>query len=239
MSRTRLSTPRTTTTTSSCLALTFLAQSLTGHGENIPTDFPPSDHTHEYVEVNNGAGKTLDVEISDILDAIASMQSEIGALQGNLTFGGTVDMSTDQIVSVTDAATDAGFSLGAIPTPPPNGSLNIYFIAIKAGDFGGDTYNSGDWLVSQDQAGGYSGVHFDATVSVDWSEIGNKPTDYPPSDHTHDIADVNGLQDALDDKTASGHTHEIADIDGLEAEAGWQGVYRANQRRHLLRIARD
>ena len=184
--------------------------------ENIPTEFPPADHTHEYVEVNNGAGKTLDVEISDILDAIASMQSEIGALQGNLTFGGTVDMSTDQIVSVTDAATDVGFSLGAIPTPPPNGSLNIYFIAIKAGDFGGDTYNSGDWLVSQDQAGGYSGVHFDATVSVDWSEIGNKPTEFDPSPHTHDISDVNGLQTALDGLSADGHGHEIDDVNGLQ-----------------------
>jgi len=184
--------------------------------ENVPTEFPPEQHDHEYTEVNNGAGKTLDVEISDINDAIAQMQSDIGALQGNLTFGGTVDLSTNQIVSVTDAATSAGFSVGPIPTPPPSGSLNVYFIAVVAGTFDGDQYNSGDWLVSQDQAGGWSGVQFDATVSVDWGEIGNKPTEYPPEAHTHEISDVTGLQTALDGKSDDGHTHIIDDVTGLQ-----------------------
>jgi hypothetical protein len=183
--------------------------------ENVPTEFPPEQHDHEYTEVNNGAGKTLDVEISDINDAIAQMQSEIGALQGNLTFGGTADMATGQIVSVTDAATAAGFAVGNIPTPPPAGSLNIYFIAVVAGTFDGDQYNSGDWLVSQDTSG-WSGVHFDATVSVDWGEIGNKPTEFPPEAHTHVIDDVTGLQTALDGKSDDGHTHVIDDVTGLK-----------------------
>ena len=182
---------------------------------NVPSEFNPAPHDHEYTEVNNGAGKTLDVEITDINDAIAQMQSEIGALQGNLTFGGTADMATGQIVSVTDAATTAGFAVGNIPTPPPAGSLNIYFIAVVAGTFDGDQYNSGDWLVSQDTSG-WSGVHFDATVSVDWGEIGNKPTEFPPEPHNQDISTINGLQTALDGKSDDGHTHVIADVTGLQ-----------------------
>lgn len=186
--------------------------------DNVPSEFPPEQHDHDYTEVNNGAGKTLDVEIADILTHLANLDSEIGALQGNLTFGGTVDLSTDTIVSLTDAADNAGFTLGPIPTPPPPGSLNIYFICVAAGDFDGGTYASGDWLVSEDQAGGWAGVHFDSSVTVLWDEIGNKPSVFPPEDHTHDIDDVNGLQDALDNLSADGHTHEIADINGLQTE---------------------
>ena len=37
----------------------------------------------------------------------------------------------------------------------------------------------------------------DAGVS-DWADIENKPTEFPPSAHTHEIAEVTGLQDALD-----------------------------------------
>ena len=32
-----------------------------------------------------------------------------------------------------------------------------------------------------------------------WNDLTDKPADFPPSDHTHEIADVNGLQDALND----------------------------------------
>ena len=34
--------------------------------------------------------------------------------------------------------------------------------------------------------------------------------------HTHEIADVSGLQDALDSKSDDVHTHEIADVSGLQ-----------------------
>jgi len=32
----------------------------------------------------------------------------------------------------------------------------------------------------------------------DWADIENKPTEFPPSAHMHEISQVNGLQDALD-----------------------------------------
>lgn len=184
--------------------------------DNVPTEFPPEQHDHEYTEVNNGAGKTLDVEISDILDHLATIDSELGSLSGNLTFAGTVTMSNTQITSVTAAGTAAGFSVGAIPTPPPSGSENLYFVCEDGGTFDGGTYNSGDWLVSEGQVNGWSGIHFDSTVNVLWGDIGNKPSEFPPEDHNHEIADVNGLQTALDGLSADGHSHEIDDVNGLQ-----------------------
>jgi hypothetical protein len=188
--------------------------------DNIPTEFPPEPHEHEYAEINNGKtgleAKTLEVDIDDIWSELAALESEIGALQGNLTFAGTVKMSNGTITQVTDAGQAAGFSVGAIPADPPSGSNNLYFICEDAGIFDGGNYNSGDWLVSEGQGNGWTGIHFDATVSVTWDEIGGKPTVFPPDDHVHDIADVNGLQDALDNLSADGHTHVIDDVDGLQ-----------------------
>jgi len=185
---------------------------------NIPTEFPPADHDHNYTEINDGAGKDLATELADILQHLSDIDTELGALQGQLTFGGTVDMSTDTITSVTDAAANVGFTAGTIPTPPPTGSENIYFITEKAGSFDGHAYNSGDWLVSEGNAGGWAGVHFDATVTVMWDEVGGKPTEFNPAPHFHDIADVTDLQTALDSKSDDGHTHVIADVDGLQDE---------------------
>lgn len=37
-----------------------------------------------------------------------------------------------------------------------------------------------------------------------WDELTGKPTEFPPTDHTHTVDDVDGLQTALDGKQASG-----------------------------------
>ena len=191
--------------------------------DNVPTEFKPEPHEHEYSEVNDGAGKTLDVEIADILAHLNTIDSELGSLSGNLTFAGTVQMSTNTITSVTDAGSDVGFSVGPIPADPPSGSDNLYFVCENGGSFDGGTYNGGDWLVSEGQGKGWTGIHFDSTINILWDDIGSKPTEFPPEDHTHDIDDVNLLQDALDGKSDDGHTHEIDDIvdlsDALDGKA--------------------
>lgn len=43
--------------------------------------------------------------------------------------------------------------------------------------------------------------------SVDWSGVQHKPSTFTPSAHTHTIANITGLQSALDGKASSGHTH--------------------------------
>jgi len=44
--------------------------------------------------------------------------------------------------------------------------------------------------------------------SVDWSTITNRPTEFNPTAHSHAIADVTGLQTALDTKAESAHNHD-------------------------------
>jgi hypothetical protein len=43
--------------------------------------------------------------------------------------------------------------------------------------------------------------------STAWDDITSKPTEFPPAAHTHEIEDVNGLQDALDN--AGGVTYTL------------------------------
>lgn len=183
--------------------------------DNVPTEFPPEDHEHDYTEVNNGSGETLDVKLGDIDAALAEMQTAIDSLEGNLVYGGTVDAQLGTITSVTQAAIDKGFSTNNIPTPPPTDSDGVYFIVEKGGQFDSVDYNSGDWMISEG-ANGWQAVHFDATVSVTWDQIGGKPTEFPPESHVHVISEVTGLQDALNDKSDDGHSHVIGDVTGLQ-----------------------
>ena len=48
-----------------------------------------------------------------------------------------------------------------------------------------------------------------------WNDLTDKPADFPPSDHTHEIDEVNGLQDALD---AAGGTPAWDDVTGKPTE---------------------
>ena len=44
---------------------------------------------------------------------------------------------------------------------------------------------------------------------VEWDDILNKPSQFPPSPHTHDIEDIIGLQAALDDKASAQSVNEL------------------------------
>lgn len=50
-----------------------------------------------------------------------------------------------------------------------------------------------------------------ASGAPSWDDITDKPADYPPSVHGHEIADVNGLQGALDD---AGNNSEDGEWEG-------------------------
>ncbi len=54
-------------------------------------------------------------------------------------------------------------------------------------------------------------------VSIDWTDVTGKPITFPPSVHTHAIADVTGLQAALDGKSPVGHTHAYSSLTGIPA----------------------
>jgi hypothetical protein len=69
--------------------------------------------------------------------------------------------------------------------------------------------DEGSGVVDVDIPGGGGGP-------VAWGDVTDKPLEFPPEDHDHAIADVTGLQAALDGKSATGHGHAIADVTGLQ-----------------------
>lgn len=82
-----------------------------------------------------------------------------------------------------------------------------------------------------------------ATADFSWNNLAGKPATFTPSAHTHAIADVTGLQAALDGKQAAGsyaaavHGHSIADVTGLQtALDGKQaaGSYAAASHTHVI-----
>ncbi len=75
----------------------------------------------------------------------------------------------------------------------------------------------------------YSVADASGTSSVDWTSVLNKPTTFPPSAHTHVLADVtdvtataaelnyvdgvtSGIQGQLDGKAPTVHTHTLSQI---------------------------
>ena len=56
----------------------------------------------------------------------------------------------------------------------------------------------------------------DPSGNVNWDNVFDKPDTFPPSAHTHDIADTTGLQTTLDGKAATSHTHTIANVTNLQ-----------------------
>lgn len=69
-----------------------------------------------------------------------------------------------------------------------------------------------------------------SSASVAWADITGKPDTFAPSAHTHVVADVTGLQAALDGKQAAGsyaaasHTHTAGQVTGL-ATVATSGAY--------------
>lgn len=59
---------------------------------------------------------------------------------------------------------------------------------------------------------GYSVYTAGAATSVPWSGITDKPDTFTPSEHNHAIANVTGLQTALEGKAPSKHSHVVAEI---------------------------
>lgn len=55
---------------------------------------------------------------------------------------------------------------------------------------------------------GYQPYTAAAAASVPWTGVTGKPDKFTPDTHTHAIADVTGLQDALDGKATKDHVHD-------------------------------
>lgn len=61
---------------------------------------------------------------------------------------------------------------------------------------------------------GYTVYTAGTATSVPWSGVTGKPSTFTPSAHTHTIANITGLQNALNGKANSSHTHSIDNVTG-------------------------
>ena len=52
----------------------------------------------------------------------------------------------------------------------------------------------------------------------DYNKLTNIPTNFAPATHTHEMSDVNGLNDALNGKSDSNHKHTTSDITDFSTE---------------------
>jgi hypothetical protein len=88
--------------------------------------------------------------------------------------------------------------------------LSAYQIAVLYGFIGDEV----DWLESLKGADGAPGApgQQGSPGTTSWNGITDKPSTFAPSTHSHAIADVTGLQTAIDGKAASSHTHAATDI---------------------------
>ena len=69
-----------------------------------------------------------------------------------------------------------------------------------------------------DNSAGWVSISVGSAGSVAWSGVTDKPTVFPPDDHTHAIEDVTGLQDALDDKVDAVAGKGLSEEDYTSAE---------------------
>lgn len=72
-------------------------------------------------------------------------------------------------------------------------------------------------LFEVDDDGAVTPVTEQIAGAASWDTLDGKPLTFPPDPHTHPIADVVGLQAALDNKAATFHSHAIYQVSGLQA----------------------
>lgn len=171
--------------------------------------YAPFDHNHEMDDVDG-----LNDKVTEIEGNISDLEDELAALATSLAFGGSFTATDGTIV---EGAKEGITSGAAIPVASDH--PNTFLICVAAGDTP-ETMAEGDWLVSNGTAWVPITYSSGSAGSVDWSNVENKPdfdATYAPIDHTHDIDDVDGLQDALDGLAVSDHKHEIDDVNGLQA----------------------
>lgn len=169
-----------------------------------PDSFPPEDHTHPQSEIDG-----LEGDLTVINDDIEALQDAVSAIATTLAFGGSFSAKSGTII---DAA-KPGLIDGQV-IPDASGLPNTFLICVEAGDTPYDL-SEGDWIVSNGTDWVPINYVSGSAGSVDWNNVQGKPDFdalYSGIDHTHEISDVNGLEDALADLPQEGHTHTFAEV---------------------------
>ena len=144
-----------------------------------PTEFPPEAHTHTTDEITG-----LDGELAGIKDDINDLEGAVGGLAGQLAMGGSYDASTGLVVTANLSSFTAGQPLPDYSTVP-----NTFVIVSVAGN-SPEELSEGDWLVAG--SSGWVPIKYGTAGSVEWDNIQNVPTEFPPEAHGHGWDEITG-----------------------------------------------
>ena len=138
-----------------------------------PAEFPPEAHNHITDDITG-----LDDELDEIKGDITDLEGAVGGLSGQLAMGGSYDASTGLV----DKANLSGFEEGQ-PLPDYSTVSGTFVIVTVAGD-NPETLGEADWLVAGDS--GWVAIKYGTAGSVEWDNIQNVPSEFPPEAHNHD-----------------------------------------------------
>lgn len=173
---------------------------------NKPSTFPPDPHTHAYSSLTGIPSTFTPSTHTHVIGDVTGLQT---ALDGK--------SATSHTHTWTDIS---GKPTTFTPSVHTHSVADLNDASATIADFL-DSVNPGEARTAI--GAGTSNLALGSTGSTaaagnhthDYSTLTNIPTSFTPSTHTHSIANVTGLQDALDGKAASSHNHSQSDITGL------------------------
>lgn len=184
-----------------------------------PTEFPPSPHTHTAAQITDfAAAVAADIPAEYLTQTEGDARYNLKGTSGTAS---SVDWGnvTGTLANQTDLQNALDSKANTTDIPDLTG-----YLTTSEGDARyepiGSTPDMTGYLTQTDGDARYQQIGTD--TPDDWAEITGKPTEFPPAAHTHAIADVTGLQAALDGKA------DDADLTGLlsqtDADARYQQI---------------
>jgi hypothetical protein len=162
---------------------------------NVPTTFPPSNHSHSLVNGTTFASGFMSPIDKNKLDGIA-----YGA-EVNVNADWTATSGDAEILNKPTTFTPSSHTHAITDTTGLQTALDNKVDKVSGKVLSDENYT----LVEKNKLDGIaSGA--EVNVNADWTatsgdaQILNKPATFPPSSHTHAITDTTGLQTALDSK---------------------------------------
>ena len=187
-----------------------------------PADFPPSAHDHAWSEITGKPSEFPPESHGHEIADVDGLQDALDAAGGTPAWDDVTGKPTEFPPEAhnQDWSTIENTPSEYPPEDHTHGQDEVDGLELRLEAIEG-SISSGGGFVDAPNDGQLYGRQFEAWAVVpaggasSWNDLTDKPADFPPSDHTHEIDDVNGLQDALD---AAGGAPAWDDVTGKPSE---------------------